>query len=110
MFRNSHIRPDNCPRRKSQKKWVQNINRKLTPEEEAGVVVHETKRLNKLKNQLEKSGVYLDCQVSNIAPEIHSILYMVACNVDFISFFMKWRVVIAPSSCFMPVCSVSFLF
>lgn len=63
MFRNLHIRPDNCPRRKSQKKWVQNINKKLTSEEEAGVVLHETRRLNKLKKQLEKSGIHLDCQI-----------------------------------------------
>jgi hypothetical protein len=74
MFRNLHIRPDNCPRRKSQKKWVQNINKKLTPEEEAGVVLHETRRLNKLQKQLEKSGIQLDCQVSNPAQEILSIM------------------------------------
>jgi len=74
MFRNLHIRPDNCPRRQSQKKWVQNINKKLTPEEETGVVSHETRRLNKLKKQLEKSGINLDCQVKNTAQEIHSIL------------------------------------
>jgi len=74
MFRNLHIRPDNCPRRQSQKKWVQNINKKLTPEEEAGVVLHETRRLNKLKKQLEKSGINLDCQVNNTAQETHSIL------------------------------------
>jgi hypothetical protein len=74
MFRNLHIRPDNCPRRQSQKKWVQNINKKLTPEEETGVVLHETRRLNKLKKQLEKSGINLDCQVNNTAQEMHSIL------------------------------------
>jgi hypothetical protein len=87
MFRNLHIRPDNCPRRKSQKKWVQNINKKLTPEEEAEVVLHETRRLNKLKKQLEKSGIPLDCQVCIIAQEIHSILYVFACNVDLPAFF-----------------------
>jgi len=74
MFRYSHIRPDNCPRRQSQKKWVQNINKKLAPEEEAGVVLHETRRLNKLKKQLDKSGIHLDCQVNSTAQEIHSIV------------------------------------
>lgn len=64
MFRNLHIRPDNCPRSRSQKKWIQKINKVLTPEEEAGTLLHETKRLNKLKEQLEKSGIHLDCQVS----------------------------------------------
>jgi hypothetical protein len=67
MFRNSYIRPDNCPRSKSQKRWIQNTNKKLTPEEEAGTLIHEIKRLNKLKEQLEKSGVQLDCQVNSIA-------------------------------------------
>jgi len=74
MFRNLHVRPDSCPRKWSQKKWVQNINKKLTPEEETGVVLRETRRLNKLKKQLEKSGINLDCQVNSTAQEIRSIL------------------------------------
>lgn len=75
MFRNLHIRPDKCPRRQSQKKWVQNINKKLTPEEEAGVVLHETRRLNKLKKQLEKSGINLDCQIEGGSlPLLNSVM------------------------------------
>jgi hypothetical protein len=67
MFRNSYIRSDNCPRIKSQRRWIQKINKKLTPEEEAGTVIHEIKRLNKLKEQLGKNGIQLDCQVNSIA-------------------------------------------
>jgi hypothetical protein len=87
MFRNLHIRPDNCPRSRSQKKWIQKINKMLTPEEEEGALLHETKRLNKLKKQLEKSGIHLDCQVSDIAQgppsqEISFVLYVIFCNED----------------------------
>lgn len=87
MFRNMHIRPDNCPRSKLQKKWIEKINKVLTPEEEAGTLLHETKRLNKLKEQLEKSGIHLDCQVSAIiqnsfSQEISFILYMIFWNED----------------------------
>lgn len=59
----------------------------LTPEEEEGALLHETKRLNKLKKQLEKSGIHLDCQVSDIAQgppsqEISFVLYVIFCNED----------------------------
>jgi hypothetical protein len=69
MFRNLRIRPDNCPRSRSQKKWIQKINKTLTPEEEAEALLHETRRLNKVKEQLEKSGINLNCQVSDIAQD-----------------------------------------
>jgi hypothetical protein len=87
MFRNSHIRPDNCPRSQSQKRWIHNTNKKLTPEEEAGAALQETKRLNKLKERLKKSGIHLDCQVSRIgqgnsSQEISPVLYIIFFDKD----------------------------
>lgn len=63
MFSNANIRPGNCPRSKHQKKVVEKTNRKLLPTEEVAQFQKRNKRLEKIKRELEKSGIQLDCQI-----------------------------------------------
>ncbi|KAJ4447854.1 hypothetical protein ANN_09863 [Periplaneta americana] len=65
MFRNTNIRPGNCLRSENRKKTVMKTNRKLTPAEEKEDFQIRNKQLEKLKKQLEKSGIELDCQIEN---------------------------------------------